>query len=53
MTLLAARQHRQILRRLDRGEDYAPPRWSLGVVVAVVLAFLGAAMVGYLLFVSP
>src|SRR5436309_1914386 len=41
VTLLAADQHRRILRRLDRGEEYVPPRWSLGVVVAVLLAVLG------------
>jgi putative membrane protein len=52
VTLLAARQHQRILHRLDRREDYVAPRWSLGVIVAVVLAILGAAMVGYLLFVS-
>jgi putative membrane protein len=53
VTLLAAQQHRHILRRLDRGEDFVAPRWSLGVAVAVVLAILGAVMVAYLLFVSP
>jgi hypothetical protein len=53
VTLLAAQQHRRILQRLDRGEGYVAPRWSLGVAVAAVLAILGAAMVAYLLFVSP
>jgi putative membrane protein len=53
VTLLAAAQHRRILRRLDRGEGYLAPQWSLGLVVSVLLAILGAAMVAYLLFVSP
>jgi putative membrane protein len=52
VTLLAAAQHWRILQRLDRGEDYTAPRWSLGLVVSVVLAILGAAMVAYLLLVS-
>jgi putative membrane protein len=52
VTLLAAAQHWRILRRLNRGEDYLAPRWSLGLVVSVVLAILGAAMVAYLLLVS-
>jgi putative membrane protein len=52
ITLLAAQQHRRILQRLDRGEEYVAPPWSLGLVVAAVLAILGATMVAYLLFVS-
>jgi putative membrane protein len=53
VTLLAAAEHRRILRRLDHGEDYVAPRWSLGLVVSVLLAVLGAAMVAYLLLASP
>ncbi len=53
VTLSAAAQHRRILQRLSRGEDYAAPRWSLGLVVSVLLAILGAAMVVYLVLVSP
>ena len=52
VTLLAAAQHWRILQRLNRGEDYAAPRWSLGLAVSVLLAALGAAMAAYLLFVS-
>src|ERR1700731_3786514 len=33
VTLLAAQQHRSILRRLDRREDYVAPKWSLGLAV--------------------
>lgn len=49
VTLLAAAEHRQVVTRIDRGEPYRPPRWSLGLVVAALLAALGIAMVGYLL----
>jgi putative membrane protein len=49
VTLLAAAEHRQVVARIDRGEPYRPPRWSLGLVVAALLAALGIAMVGYLL----
>jgi putative membrane protein len=52
VVLLAAAQHWRILQRLNRGEGYIAPRWSLGLVVSVLLAILGAAMVAYLLFVS-
>ncbi len=52
VVLVAAAQHRRILDRLNRGEAYIPPRWSLGVAVSVLLACLGAAMVAYLLFIS-
>ena len=50
--LLAARQHRGVLRQLERGEPLLPPSWSLGVVLAVLLALIGAAMVVYLSVVS-
>ena len=52
VTLLAAAEHRRVLGRLDRGEDYIAPRWSLGLAVSVLLAALGIAMVAYLLLVS-
>jgi putative membrane protein len=53
VVLLAAEQHRRVLGQINRGEDYLAPRWSLGLVVSVLLAILGAAMVAYLLFASP
>ncbi len=52
-TLTAAVQHARFLRRLSRGESYRPPRWSLGVVVAVLLAGAGIAMTFYLLLLHP
>jgi putative membrane protein len=52
VTLLAAAQHRQVVQRIERRQEYVAPRWSLGVVVAVALAVLGMAMVAYLLFMG-
>jgi putative membrane protein len=52
VSLLAARQHSAVLRRLDRAEPYRPPRWSLGIVVALVLATLGLLIVMYLVAVG-
>ena len=52
VTLLAALQHARILRRLRRGEAYRMPRWSLAVIVAVLLAALGLGMTAYLVGVG-
>jgi putative membrane protein len=52
-TLTAAVQHIWFLRRLSRGEPYLPPRWSLGVVVAVLLVGAGIAMTFYLFLLHP
>jgi putative membrane protein len=52
VTLLAAAQHWQVLRRINRGEEYIAPAWSLGLILAGVMAILGAGIVAYLLFVS-
>jgi putative membrane protein len=48
-TLWAAREHAHFLRRLDRGEPYRPARWSLAVVVSVVVAAAGVLMAVYLI----
>jgi putative membrane protein len=52
VTLLAASEHRRILLSLNRGQNYMAPRWSLGLVVSVILAVLGTIMVAYLLLIS-
>ena len=52
VNLLAARQHYVFLRRLDRGEGYQRPAWSLGLIVAVLLAALGIVMAAYLTVVE-
>src|SRR5262249_12956510 len=51
-TLVAAVQHSRFLRRLDRGEPYVAPPWSLGIVVAIGLAAIGLWMATYLLGVG-
>jgi putative membrane protein len=52
VNVLAALQHFRFLRRLDRREPFEPPRWPLGVVVAVTLAALGIGMTVYLVLVG-
>jgi putative membrane protein len=51
VSLIASLQHARFLGRLERGEPYRPPRWSLAIIVAVVLAVLGAGMTVSLLLV--
>jgi putative membrane protein len=50
VNLIAAAQHLRFLRNLEKGEPYQPPRWPVGVIVAVILALLGLTITGYLLF---
>jgi putative membrane protein len=52
VSLLAALQHAHFLARLHRGEPYVPPRWSLGIIVALALAVIGVWMALYLLGVG-
>lgn len=49
VNVMAAIEYRTVLRRIERGEPYRPPSWSLGLVAAVVLAVLGLVMIGYLI----
>lgn len=49
VNVFAAAEHRQVVGRIDRGEPYRPPRWSLGLVLAMLLAALAVALVGYVL----
>jgi putative membrane protein len=52
VNVLAAIGHVRFLGRLERGEPYRPTRWSVGVIVAVVLAVLGVGMTAYLLTIG-
>ena len=52
VNLLAAMQHVRFLRRLNRGQPYLPPPWSLGALIAVILAALGIIMTAYLVVVG-
>jgi putative membrane protein len=47
--VMASIGHYQFLRRLERGEPERPARWSLAVIVSVVLAVSGAVMAVYLI----
>jgi putative membrane protein len=49
---VAAAQHLRFLERLRRGDAYPAPRWSLAIVLAVVLSFLGIGILVYLLDVA-
>jgi putative membrane protein len=51
-SLLAAWQHYGFLRRIESRLPYRAPRWSLGIIVAVLLAFLGAVMAVYLVILE-
>jgi putative membrane protein len=51
-TLLGSWQHARRLSRLDRGEPFPRPLWYWGVLLAVLLALVGAALVAYLVGVG-
>lgn len=50
VSLLAAFRHWRTLRRLNRGEPLRFGPISLGIVVALVMGLLGAALAAYLIF---
>ena len=50
VNVMAAVEHHRFLRRIDRRQPYVAPHWSLGIVVAVLLAIIGLGMAGYLVF---
>jgi putative membrane protein len=52
VTSLAGLQHGRFLRRLNRGEPYEAPGWSLGIVISIVMAVLGIAMTIYLMMIG-
>jgi putative membrane protein len=46
--LIAVRNHQRTIARLERGELAMPSRWSLGVILCLVLCGLGMAIAIYL-----
>ncbi|MGE0756932.1 MAG: YidH family protein [Pirellulaceae bacterium] len=50
--VLAAARHLRFIEQLQRGESYVPSRWSMGVIVAGVIALIGVLMTGYLLLMN-
>lgn len=48
VNVLGALEYQAVIRRIDQNLPYEPPRWSLGLIVAGVLAAIGVAMAGYL-----
>ena len=53
ITLLAAAEHGAVLKRLNRGEGYVAPRWSLALLVSAAIVVIGIARVAYLILFSP
>ena len=49
--LIAVRNHQQSVDRLRRGELVLPSRWSLSVIVSLLLAALGMGLAIYLALV--
>lgn len=50
VNLCAAVKHWQTIRRLEKGQPLRFHSMSLGIVVAVLIGFLGMVMAAYLLF---
>jgi hypothetical protein len=46
--LIAVRNHQQTVDRLHRGDLVLPSRWSLSVIVSLLLAALGMGLAIYL-----
>ncbi len=53
VNVVAGVQHARFLSRLKRGQPYVPPRWSLAVVVTVVMALVGVGLTAYLIHLGP
>jgi putative membrane protein len=48
MNLMAAWRYARLFAQLARGETAATERWPMGIILAIILALLGMAIVGYL-----
>jgi putative membrane protein len=53
VNILAAVEHHRFLAQVNLGRPYMAPRWSLGIIVACVLAVLGIGLAIYLMIVGP
>ncbi len=51
-TLVGAWQHARRLSRLDQGRPFPKPLWYWGVILSLLLAMVGAALVVYLIGVG-
>jgi putative membrane protein len=52
VNLLVSAEHLRLMRQIKSEPPYGVQSWLLGVAVSVILAILGMAMAGYLVFVS-
>ncbi|MDP1796016.1 MAG: DUF202 domain-containing protein [Planctomycetaceae bacterium] len=50
VTIAAAIKHQETLRRLEQGQPLRFSRWSMGIVVGLLLGLGGMLMTGYLLW---
>ena len=48
VNLFSAVQHAKAMQRIKRGEELEPERWSMAIVVAVMLAAIGVLMTIYI-----
>lgn len=49
---IAVIQYRDTIARLDRGEVYVPPKWSMAVIASILLTVLGIALAIWLTIIS-
>ncbi|MCZ2343941.1 MAG: DUF202 domain-containing protein [Bacteroidales bacterium] len=49
VSVFAAWEYRAVIQRIERGEAYQPPRWSLALTVAILLAAIGMGMIVFLI----
>ena len=52
VNVAAGIEHKRFLSRFDRGEAYQVPNWSMGIVLAFLLAVAGIVMAVYLIALS-
>ena len=50
--LISVRNHQQTLAQIERGELRLPSRWSLSVILCLILCGLGMGIAVYLSVVS-
>ena len=50
--LLAVYAHQQMVSKVERGDLSLPSRWSLGVLLSLILAALGMSLAAYLAVVE-
>ena len=52
VNLLVSAEHLRLMRQIQSAPPYGVRSWLMGIGVSLVLAMLGIAMAGYLVFVG-